>query len=163
MPMISAESVRRALLPRFGSLLTGDPGFVEGALSLLVSYSSWRDSFADLARRMADYLFNAVYERVGPAMTYPLGDGTVRRLLMSELPSAADEALLPLLVSLSPSPARLEQLRTYWMDSGSFSALQALHLNYQSYLSPEEFRLIERIARENMDASQFHRKENSNR
>ncbi len=148
--MISAENVRRALYARFGSLLTADPGFVEGAASLLSSYASWRESFAALARRMEEYLFNAVYERTGPGMTYPMGDGTVRRLLMSDLPAAADEALFPLFAALVPSPAHLQQLRAYWMDSGSLSALRVLSLNYQPYLSPEEYRLIERVARENI-------------
>lgn len=152
--MIDAESLRLALRSDLGDVLTRDAGLTEGAAGLLRSFGAWRDDYADLARRMEEYLFNAVYDRVGPGMTFPLGDGTFRRLMMSDLPALADAALFPFFDSLSVTHDHFVRLHAYWMDAGSLSALRALYLNFSSLLSPQEASLIERIVRENVPPAQ---------
>lgn len=147
---MTAGSVRDALRLRLGSAVAEYPGFSEGVLRILRGYVSSRDTFHDLSLRMEDYLFNALYDCLGPAMTLPLDGGMSRRFLMSELPAAADEALFPLFEALSPSAAQYARLHDYWMSSGSPSALRALLLNYRDYLPPEESALMERIIRENV-------------
>ncbi len=150
--MITAQAVRDALRGRFGSFLADDPGFFDGVLRVLRAYSPARDSFASLSLRMEDYLFNALYERLGPGMTCRLEDGSFRRFLLSDLPAAADEALFPLFVSLKPYSVSYDHLHRYWMESGSFSAMRALYRNYQEFLPAQERFLIERIVRENIPA-----------
>ena len=151
--MITPEKVQDALRIRLGSTLVDSPGFGEGAARVLRGWSSGRESFASLSRRMEDYLFNALYERLGPGMTLRLEGGIVRRFLMSELPEAADEAMFPLFDSLTPYSVHYDLLHAYWMESGSCAAMRALYLNFQEYLPLREREMIERIVRENIPVS----------
>ena len=79
---------------------------------------------------MEDYLFNALYDRLGPGMTLRLEDGSVRRVLMADLPRLADEAMYPLFFSLKPWSVDYERLHSFWMESGSLSAMRALYLRF---------------------------------
>ena len=148
--MITVGSVRDALRDRFGSALVEDPGFAEGIVQTLSSYASWKDTFASLSRRMEDDLFNALYERLGPAMTLRLDDGTPRRIHMADLPAAADEAMYPFFLSLNPYSVNYDHLHAYWMETGSLSAMRALYVNFSDFLPTQERFLIERTARENL-------------
>ena len=148
--MITVCNVRDTLRFRFGSDLVNSPGFSEGLVRLLQSYTPSRDTFITLSRKMEDYLFNALYNRLGPEMTYRLDDGSFRRIHMSELPSAADEALYPLFASLKPYSVHYDQLHSFWMETGSFSAMRALYIHFHDFLPDQERSWIERIARENL-------------
>lgn len=148
--LISVEEVRNALRPRFGTVLTEDPGFSEGAADLLRRFAPYRDTFASLTAQMEDYLFNALYDRLGPGMTLRLDDGQEHRFMTSDLPVAADEALFPLFDALTPYSVNYDRLHTYWMDTGSFSAMRALYLNFSDFLPPQEIGVIERIVQENV-------------
>lgn len=151
--MVTVLDVQDALHGRFGSALTDDPSFSGGIARILQSFTPWRDDFAALARRMEDYLFNALYDRLGPSMTLRLDDGSFRRIRMDDLPSAADEALYPLFASLKPYSVHYEQLHAYWMETGSVSAMRALYLHFSDFLPEQERKMIERIADENMPVS----------
>ncbi|MBQ9212098.1 MAG: hypothetical protein IJ153_10415 [Clostridia bacterium] len=163
--MVSVNRVQAALRPRFGDALLRDPGFAEAVVQALSSFDPLRESLSALALRLEDVLFNAVYDRVGPGMTYPLPDGSSRRLLMSDLSAAADEALFPLFDSWAPSRESYDLLHAYWMDAGSFSAMRALYLNFDAFLPAAEKEYIQRIVRENLPPalldSWFSRKDES--
>ena len=152
--MITTKSVQKSLRPRFGSRISLDPGFAEGAAQLLRNGRSSRLPIPDLSRRMEDYLFNALYDRLGPGMNCPMDDGSFRRVSMTELPAAADEAMFPFFASLCPCALHYEQLHSYWMEAGSFSAMRALYLFFGDYLPAREAEIIERIVRENVPVSQ---------
>ena len=66
--MIESWHVREALRSRFGSALVDVPGIWDRAAALLQNYAPYRDTFSDLAARLEDVLFNAVYEQLGPSM-----------------------------------------------------------------------------------------------
>ena len=146
--MISIRSLRESLRESFGSVLAEDPGFCEGLSAILRTFVPFQDSLEDLSRRVEDYLFNALYERLGPGMTLRREDGSPRRVMMSDLPMAADAALYPLFLSLRADGAHADLLRGFWMRSGSLSALRALYLRFGEFLSPGEMDLLERILRE---------------
>ncbi len=148
--MMERFSVQDALRSRLGSAVADDPGFAEGAVRLLRSWFPERESLASLSLRMEDYLFNVLYELLGPGMMLHLGGGLSRRFQMSELPAAADEAMFPLFASLRPTQEHYALLHDYWMGSGSGSAMRALYLFFQKYLPPAESEMIERIVRENV-------------
>ena len=61
--MISVEEVRNALRPRFGTVLTEDPGFSEGAADLLRRFAPYRDTFASLTAQMEEFLRQLTKER----------------------------------------------------------------------------------------------------
>ena len=104
---------------------------------------------------MEDYLFNALYDRLGPGMTLRLEDGSVRRVLMADLPRLADEAMYPLFFSLKPWSVDYERLHSFWMESGSLSAMRALYLRFYDFLPAQDRLLIERVARENIPPSRL--------
>ena len=147
--MMSADLVRETVRSCFGSALACDNSFTEGILRLLLSFAPYRESFADLSRRMEDHLFNALYDRLGPGMSLRPDDGTPCRLRMADLPAAADRMLYPLFVSLSPISANCSRLRDYWMESGSLSALRALLQAFPVFLSAQETAVMHRILEEN--------------
>lgn len=151
--MITVDSVRDALRDRFGSVLLESPGFSEEICQLLLSYTPYRDSFSSLARKMEDFLFNALYERLGPGMSIRLDDGYACRIHMSDLPAAADAALFPLFASLKPYSVNYEHLHSFWLNTGSFSAMRALYLFFSDFLPAQELTAIERIVLENVPVS----------
>lgn len=148
--MISSALISDSLRPFLGSALADDPAFVGEIAGILRGYASWRDQFGDLSRRMEDQLFNSLYERLGPGMVVRTPEGGYRRILMSELPALAEEALFPLFASLQPYSVNYERLRSFWMESGSFSAMRALYFHFSDFLLPQEREAMERIARENL-------------
>ena len=147
--MIDLNLVRQSLSIPFGEVLANDPGFAEGAANLLQRYASCRN-YAELSRQMEDYLFNALYERLGPGMALPSKNGVSRRFLVSDLPEAADAALFPLFFSLPPNAENYVALHDFWLSSASFSAMRTLYLRYSRYLPYSEKIYIERIVSENI-------------
>ena len=147
--MIDLSLMRNSLRIHFGEVLSSDPGFVEGAANLLQRYAPCRN-YTDLSRQMEDYLFNALYERLGPGMALPSKNGVSRRFLVSDLPEAADAALFPLFFSLSPNAENYAALHDFWLSSASFSAMRTLYLRYTRYLPYSEKKYIERIVSENV-------------
>ena len=90
--MIEAWHVREALRSRFGSALVDTPGIWDRAAALLQKYAPYKDTFSNLAARLEDVLFNAVYEQLGPSMGAKMDNGTVRRIRSAELKDAAGAA-----------------------------------------------------------------------
>ena len=152
--MVDAGMVRDALRECFGSALADDPGFYGEIVSLLRSWSPWKHTFRDFSRLLEDRLFNALYERLGPGMTLLLDNGTRRRILMSDLPSLSDRMMYPLFASLKPYSVNYENLRTYWMETGSPAAMRALYLFFSGFLPDQDRLMIERTVRENVPPSQ---------
>lgn len=148
--LVSVSDVQDILRSFLGSAVADAPGFAEGFCRILRSYVPWKDEFASLARRMEDYLFNALYERLGSSMTVRLDDGSFRRIRIADLPSLVDGALYPFFASLDRCADQYERLHSYWMKSGSFSAMRALYLCFPGFLPEQERRIIERIVRENI-------------
>ena len=145
--------VRNALRNCFGSSLAEDAAMAEGVSQVLDAFVPGRESFADLSRRMEDYLFNALYERLGPGMALRMKDGTTARIRLSDLPRLADEMLYPFFASLKPWSVHYERLHAWWMESGSFSAMRALYLHFSDFLPDQDRLLIERVVRENVPAA----------
>ena len=91
--MIESWQIRETLRSRFGSALVDIPGVWDRAAALLRNYAPYRDTFADLAARLEDVLFNSVYEQLGPSMGAQMEDGTVRRIRSAEMKDAADDVM----------------------------------------------------------------------
>ena len=144
--------VQQAVLDCFGRRMASDSGFVDGAYALLRSFRPESGSFSDLALRMEDYLFNALYDRLGSGMTLNPENGVRRRFLTSDIPALADRMLFPYFASLEQNDDHYQNLYAYWLRSGSVSAMRALLLRFSAYL-PEQDRIwMERFAKENIPA-----------
>ncbi len=147
--MTEVRLVRDALRPRLGSALVESPGFSEGACSLLNSWAPYRESFQELIPRLEDYLFNAMYDRLGPGMTLRTDSGSRRHFSMSELADAADDLLGALLFSLKPWSVNYQRIHDYWIATGSLSAMRCLYLQYEKELPAEEKQMIGKYLLEN--------------
>ena len=147
--MIETWSMTEALRPRLGSSLAEDPALCEGAVRLLQSYAPYKDSFQSVSKKLEDYLFNALYERLGPSMNARMDDGTTRRIRISELPDLADDAMGVLFDSLNVYSVNYEALHAYCMETGSFSGLRALYTRFSELTPTGERRIIARIIRDN--------------
>ena len=91
--MIESWHIREALRSRLGSLLVDEPGFADPLAAVLRSYLSYKDTFASLASRVEDTLFNLLYDRLGPSMSVRMNDGSFRRIRTNELKDAADDVM----------------------------------------------------------------------
>ena len=165
--MISLHDVRISVQNQFGFSLSEDSEFEVKIFELLHSWFPGKENLASLRGRMEDLLFNLLYDRLGPGMALRLADGSCRRILMSDLPSAADAMLFPLFISFRISLIEYERLHSFWMEYGSFSAMRVLYLHFYDYLPDQERFLIERTVHENIPPVQqeewFNRKDNSSR
>ena len=148
--MIQSDLIRDTLLRCFGAALAGDASLVEGIRGVLEDFRPGRDSFADLSVKMEHFLFNALYERLGPGMSFRGDDGSRRRILLSDLPLLTDQMLFPLFASLKPWSVDYERLRSWWMESGSWAAMFALLLTFSDFLSSQDRLVLERAIRENV-------------
>lgn len=153
--MIEPWQVEEVLRPRFGSALVEDAGFCEGAASLLQSYAPYKDSFDSMASRVEDYIFNALYDRVGSGMTVRLDNGTSRRILTKELPEAADDVMGVLFDSLRVYSVNYESLHEYCMRAGSFTALRALYTRFSSFMPESERQVLARVIRSSYPSSRW--------
>ena len=153
--MIESWHVREALRPRFGSALMDEPGAADRAAALLRSYASWKDTFADLALRLEDVLFNMLYDHAGASMTVRLDNGTARRIRTAELKDAADDVMGVLFEHLKVYSVSYEAIHAYCVEYGSWSAMRTLYPRYREFLPEPERRAIARIARESRPASDW--------
>ncbi len=147
--MVDARQIREALRPRLGSAVVESPGFSEGAAALLSSWAPYKESFHELLSRLEDYLFNALYDRLGPGMALRLDNGEQRRFPMSELGDAGDDLLGALFFSLKPWSVNYQRIHDYWIATGSPAAMRCLCRLYESDLPEEELALIEKYLHEN--------------
>ncbi|MBR2822973.1 MAG: hypothetical protein IKE24_04745 [Clostridia bacterium] len=148
--MVQAELVRETLRRCFGGTLEKDEALLQGVCGLLNGYRPGKDTFSDMAGRMEDYLFNALYDRAGPGMSFLGDDGIRRRVRLADLPLWADQMLFPLFASLKPWSVDYERLRTWFMETGSWSAMFALLTVYSDFLPGQERRVLSRAVRENI-------------
>ena len=147
--MIQADSVREALRRCLGSVLADD-ALVEGVRRVLEHYRPGKDTYSDLAGQMEHFLFNSLYDRLGPGMSFRSDDGCRRRILLSDLPLLADQMLFPLFEGLKPWSVDYERLYAWWMESGSWSAMFALILVFRDFLPAQDRLVISRVIRENV-------------
>ena len=153
--MIETWHIAEALRPRLGSALAEDRNLCEGAAALLRGYAPYKDSFQSVAARVEDYLFNALYERLGPGMSARMDDGSSRRIRMNELPDAADDVMGVLFDSLNVYSVNYETLHSYCMETGSFSALRTLYTRFEDLTPVGERQVIARIIRDNYPSSRW--------
>ena len=146
--MIESWHVREALRSRFGSALADIPGIWDRAAAMLQGYASYRDTFADLAARLEDVLFNTVYEQLGPSMGARMDNGTVRRIRSAELRDAADDVMGVLFESLKVYSVTYESLHAYCMSAGSFSAMRVLYTRYGDFMPASERKILARVIRD---------------
>ena len=146
--MIESWHVREALRSRFGSALVDIPGIWDRAAALLQKYAPYRDTFADLATRLEDVLFNSVYEQLGPSMGARMEDGTVRRIRSAEMADAADDVMGVLFDQLKVYSVTYESLHDYCMSTGSFAAMRVLYTRYADFMPASERRIIARVIRD---------------
>ena len=146
--MIESWHVREALRSRLGSALVDIPGIWDRTTALLNGYAPYRDSFADLAGRLEDAVFNAVYEQLGPSMGAQMDNGTVRRIRTSELKDAADDVLGVLFDHLKEYSVNFDALHEYCMATGSFAAMRVLYTRYAEFMPSSERRILARIIRD---------------
>ena len=147
--MIESWHVREALRPRFGSALVDVPGIWDRAAALLQRYAPYKDTFADLASRLEDVIFNTVYEQLGPSMGAQMDDGTVRRSRSAELKEAADDVMGVLFDQLKVYSVTYDSLHDYCMSSGSLSAMRVLYTRYREFMPASERKILARIIRDN--------------
>ena len=148
--MIDLRLMQETLRACFGSALAEDPAFVEGAARILCACCAEETDFGDASGRMEDYLFNSLYERLGPGMTLRLPGGGTRRVRMSEIPALADQCLYPLFASMPVRADAYDRIYAWWLKTGSLSAMRALLLRFRSLLPEQDQRMIERIVAENV-------------
>ena len=146
--MIEAWHVREALRSRFGSVLVDQPGIWDRTASLLQRYAPYRDTFADLAARLEDILFNSVYEQLGPSMGAQIEDGTVRRIRSVEMKDAADDVMGVLFEQLNVYSVTYDSLHEYCMSAGSFSAMRVLYTRYTEFMPAPERKILARVIRD---------------
>ena len=153
--MIESWHVREALRTRLGSALVDEPGFPDPLAALLRSYAPYRDTFADLASRVEDTLFNMLYDRLGASMSVRMNDGTIRRVRTVELKEAADEVMGVLFDRLKVYSVNYEALHSYCMASGSFSAMKTLYTRYQEFMPADERMILARVIRNSRPRSEW--------
>ena len=153
--MIKTWHVREVLRPRFGSALVDEPGVPDRAADILRSYAAYKDTFADIASRVEDALFNTLYEHLGPSMSVRMDDGSSRRVKTTELKDAADDVMGVLFEQLKVYSVNYESLHTYCMESGSFAAMRILYTRYRDFLPEEERKIIARIIRDSHPVSDW--------
>ena len=153
--MIESWHVREALRSRLGSSLVDEPGFADPLADVLRSYASYKDTFASLASRVEDTLFNLLYDRLGPSMSVRMNDGSFRRIRTNELKDAADDVMGVLFDQLKVYSVSYQALQSYVMESGSFSAMRALYTRYGEFMIGEERRMLARIIRESRPRSEW--------
>ena len=146
--MIESWHVREALRYRFGSALVDIPGIWDRTATILNGYAPYRDTFADLAARLEDAVFNAVYEQLGPSMGAQMDNGAVRRIRTAELRDAADDVLGVLFDRLKVYSVTYDALHDYCMSTGSFSAMRVLYSRYADFMPASERRILARIIRD---------------
>ena len=146
--MIEAWQVREVLRPRFGSALMDEPGAADRTAGLLNSYASYKDTFADMASRVEDTLFNMLYDHLGPSMTVRIDNGATRRIHTSELKDAADDVMGVLFDQMKVYSVNYDAIHTYCIESGSASAMRILYLRYRDFLPESERKIIARIIRD---------------
>ena len=120
-----------------------------------VSVLCWWMTFADIASRVEDALFNTLYEHLGPSMSVRMDDGSSRRIKTAELRDAADDVMGVLFEQLKVYSVNYESLHTYCMESGSFSAMRILYTRYRDFLPEEERKIIARIIRDSHPSSDW--------
>ncbi len=143
--MIESWHIRETLRSRLGSSLVDEPGFADPLAVLLREYAPYKDTFADLASKVEDQLFNMLYERLGPSMSVRMSDGSSRRVRTAELKDAADDVMGVLFDELKVYSVSYEALQAYVMESGSFSAMRTLYLRYGDFMSPGEKQVLARV------------------
>ena len=153
--MIESWHVREALRSRFGSALVDIPGIWDRTTVLLNGYAPYRDTFSDLAARLEDAVFNAVYEQLGPSMGAQMDDGTVRRIRTSELKDAADDVIGVLFDHLKVYSVTFDALHEYCMSTGSFSAMRVLYSRYAEFMPASERKILARIIRDSRPRSEW--------
>ena len=153
--MIEAWRVREALRARFGSALVDEPGVPDRAAALLSSYAAYKDTFSDMAARVEDVLFNALYDRLGPSMAVRMDDCTSRRIRTAELKDAADDVMGVLFESLKVYSVNYDALHAYCMETGSYAAMRVLYTQYQELLPAEERKIIARIIRDSRPRAEW--------
>ena len=153
--MIESWHVREALRSRFGSALVDIPGIWDRTAVLLNGYAPYRDTFADLAARLEDAVFNAVYEQLGPSMGAQMDDGTVRRIRTAELKDAADDVIGVLFDHLKVYSVNFDALHEYCMSTGSFSAMRVLYSRYAEFMPASERKILARIIRDSRPRSEW--------
>ncbi len=146
--MIESWHVREALRSRLGSSLVDEPGFPEPLADLLRSYASYKDTFAGMAARVEDLLFNLLYNRLGPSMTVRMNDGSFRRVRTSELKDAADDVMGVLFDQMKVYSVSYDALQAYMLESGSFSAMRTLYTRFAECMTEDERRLLARVIRD---------------
>ena len=146
--MIESWHVREALRSRFGSALVDRSGIWDKTAALLRNYAPYRDTFEELAARVEDSVFNAVYEQLGPSMGALMEDGTTRRIRASEMKDAADDVMGVLFDTLKVYSVTYDALHSYCMTTGSFSALRVLYTRYGEFVSPSDRRIMARVIRD---------------
>lgn len=145
--MIESWHIREALRSRLGSSLVDESGFADPLADILRSYASYKDTFASLAAKVEDTLFNMLYDRLGPSMSLRMNDGSFRRFRTAEFKDAADDVMGVFFDQLRVYSVNYEALQEYALESGSFSAMRVLYTRYGERMTDEERRTLARVIR----------------
>lgn len=111
----------------------------------LAQFRPGKDSLSKLAQEIDSFLFMAVRESTRGRMTLRLDSGQYMRIRVEDFSILADELLYPLMKALPLHDDSFQLLSEYSMRHGSLSALRALYLDFQSFQTEDELRILKRI------------------
>lgn len=143
--MIRAEDVSLILQRRLGPAAMAMPEMTRTLTELLNGLKSGVPAFSVLAEKIGETLFDGLYALLGPGMKIRLDDGSVRRVMLSELEKTADELLFLIMERLPVNDENCRELRDYFMRCGSVAAARVLSLHFMTCLDEKESALICRM------------------
>lgn len=155
MANVTVDAVRGVLRPVLGSGIADGTDLCARTAAELQTYAPYRDTLADLAKRLENVLFDALYDAVGETMTVRLDDGTSCRIRMRDLPAVADEAMGALFDGMEVYSVNFTKLKDYAIHAGSLSAMRVLVQRYGGFQSEEERAVQIRIIRESFPKERY--------
>jgi len=145
--MIRADAVAAVLRPWLGAAFIAGCDICERAAVLMSGFDSANGSLEGLAADLNALVFRTLRSGTRGDMRVLLDDGRVIRVRLDDVDQMADEALYLALRCLPRSAWQYARLRQFAMTHESLSALRALYVDFTSFQTEDELRLIARTAR----------------
>ncbi len=145
---IEEQNVKAALRPWLGTALIENTSLAFDAANILRSYSPYRQSLDELRDTLDQFLFRALRQYLGTAMSIRLDDGRIHRVLVRDMEPMADDLMGVLFDSLSVYSVNLQLLNAYALTHESLSSIRVLYQKYQAMMTPEEHQMLATIVKE---------------
>jgi len=147
--MVQAEALAWVLRPWLGAaFLSSSSNVCASACALLNGFDTLHGDLGVLYSRLDSFFFHQVHDLTRGDMRILLDDGRVIRMRVDDVDQMADDVLYLPLRELPRTVEQYERLRGFAMTHESLSALRALYIDFTSFQTEDELRLIARTARE---------------